>query len=224
MRLPAPIANLAASIDARDRRERLLLGATVLVVLLLVWDMLLRAPLMERHADAVDRAQQIESEIASLRDSRESLQARLAEVSQEESGRSPAARLRQRVQKVDEKLAGRTAQLISPAQMVGALKDVVAGHPGIRLVRLENQAPETILDASADASNSGSDVPRVYRHSVDLVIEGRYLDVLEYVRRLEALEWQFQWDDLQLETTDYPKARASLTLSTLSLAEDWIGV
>ena len=224
MRAPAALARLADRLDARDRRERLLLAGTVLVVLVVLWDVVVRAPLSERHAAAIDRAEGLESEIATLRDSREQLQQQLA--ADDDNGESPAARLRARIERIDSELQQRTARLISPEQMVTALRDVVADQSGIRLVRLENAPAEPIIsvaDESADAA-SADDVPRVYRHSVELVIEGRYLDVLEYLRRLEALEWRFRWDGLAVATQSYPVTRATVSLSTLSLAEDWIGV
>jgi MSHA biogenesis protein MshJ len=224
MKMPSALTQLAQRLDARARRERLLLAGTILVVLVVGWDMIVRAPLSERHAAALDRVERLEAEIASLRDSRDDLRGQLAADGADE-GVTPEQRLRRRIDDLDTELQRRTARLVSPEQMVGALRDVVDGQAGVRLVRLENTAAESIIRVEdAAAAGGGADIPRVYRHGVEVVVEGRYLDVLEYLQRLEALEWRFGWDALAIETTDYPVTRATVSLSTLSLAEDWIGV
>jgi MSHA biogenesis protein MshJ len=61
-------------------------------------------------------------------------------------------------------------------------------------------------------------------HPVEIVVEGAYLDVLEYLRALESLEWRFYWKVLELKTTRYPINRVRIELSTLSMDKEWIGV
>lgn len=228
-----PLRLLAARIDERNRRERLLLALTAAVVVLVAWNGLVRAPLAERRAVAVDGVKQLESDIASLRDSRAGIEDRIAAL-EDESGTSAVDRVRQRLDALDEVLAERTARLISPDQMVRALRDVVNADAEVSLVRLRNAGATPVItepgrdsggDAdNGDAGNEEDGIPRVYRHDVELVIEGRYLALLEYFERLEGLEWRFQWEAITVETREYPVTRATVSLSTLSLAEDWIGV
>ncbi len=224
-----PLHLLAARIDERNRRERLLLALTLAVVVLVAWNGLFRAPLAERRAVAVDSVAQLERDIASLEDSRAGIEEKIARL-EGESGMSAVERVRQRLDALDAVLAERTARLISPDQMVRALRDVVNADAEVSLVRLRNAgATPVITEPGGDADNedttSADDgIPRVYRHDVELVVEGRYLALLAYLERLEGLEWQFQWEAITVETREYPVTRATVSLSTLSLAEDWIGV
>ncbi|MDZ7788273.1 MAG: type II secretion system protein GspM [Halofilum sp. (in: g-proteobacteria)] len=223
-----PLHLLAARIDERNRRERLLLALTVAVVVLVVWNALVRTPLAERRAVAVDTVAQLEREIASFEDSRASIEDRIAGL-EDDSGTSPTERVRRRLDALDEVLAERTASLISPDQMVRALRDVVNADAEVSLVRLRNAGASPVITEPEDGEDDESasaddDIPRVYRHDVELVVEGRYLAVLAYLERLEGLEWQFQWEAITVETREYPVTRATVSLSTLSLAEDWIGV
>jgi MSHA biogenesis protein MshJ len=223
-----PLHLLAAHVDERNRRERLLLALTVAVVMLVVWNALVRTPLAERRAVAVDSVAQLEREIASFEDSRAGIEDRIARL-EDDSGTSPTERVRRRLDALDDVLAERTARLVSPDQMVRALRDVVNADAEVSLVRLRNAGATPVItepeDAEGDESASADDdIPRVYRHDVELVVEGRYLAVLAYLERLEGLEWQFQWEAITVETRDYPVTRATVSLSTLSLAEDWIGV
>jgi MSHA biogenesis protein MshJ len=63
-----------------------------------------------------------------------------------------------------------------------------------------------------------------YVHTVELVIDGQYLDILDYLRALEALPWRFNWKVLELATRRYPLNRVTIQLTTLSMDKDWIGV
>lgn len=224
-----PLRVLAARIDERNRRERLLLALTAAVVVLVVWNGLVRAPLAERRVVAVDSVARLEREIASFEDSRAGIEEKIAGL-EDDSGTSPVERVRQRLDGLDEVLAERTARLISPDQMVRALRDVVNADAEVSLVRLRNAGASPVItepegEAGDGESTAGDDgIPRVYRHDVELVVEGRYLALLAYLKRLEDLEWQFQWEAITVETREYPVTRATVSLSTLSLAEDWIGV
>lgn len=224
-----PFRLLAARIDERNRRERLLLALTVAVVVLVAWNGLVRAPLAERRAVAVDSVAQLERDIAALEDSRAAIEEKIAGL-EDDSGTSAAERVRRRLDSLDAVLAERTARLISPDQMVRALRDVVNADAEVSLVRLRNAGATPVITEpgkdpeSGDAAGADDGIPRVYRHDVELVVEGRYLALLAYLERLEGLEWQFQWEALTVETREYPVTRATVSLSTLSLAEDWIGV
>lgn len=224
-----PLQPLAARIDERNRRERLLLALTVAAVVLVLWNMLVRTPLAERRTVAVDSVARIESEIASFEDSRADIDVKVVNL-EDDSGTSPAERVRGRIDALDKVLAERTARLISPNQTVRALREVVNADAEVSLIRLRNAgATPVITEPQSGTDDDGSagaddDVPRVYRHDVELVVEGRYLALLTWLERLEGLEWQFQWEAITVETREYPITRATVSLSTLSLAEDWIGV
>lgn len=224
-----PLRRLADWIDARARRERLLIAGTAVVVLLVAWELALRAPLSERRASALERADRLEREIDRLRASQASVEAELEAVEAGEGERT-VTRLRERIEAVDERLTARTLRVVAPEEMVEVVRDVVAGDPDVRLVSLANAGVEPLIKEGKPAvTGFGADidarhVPRVYRHSLEIVVRGRYLDVLGYLRRLEDAPWRFQWDGLEIETLDYPTARARIDISTLSFEEDWIGV
>lgn len=211
------LAELEAAINARAPRERLLLAGAVAVVVLLAWDVFLRAPLAERQAREERRIEQLQTEIDSFRASGAALRRQLGEDGDE----GPAARLRAQLEQADRALAQRTLRVISPQQMVAVLRDVLGDAGGLSLMALRNLGSEPAIQASRGADAAA---PRVYRHRVEVVVRGDYFSLLAYLERLEGLDWQFQWDALAIETIDYPQAEARLSLSTLSLAEDWVGV
>jgi MSHA biogenesis protein MshJ len=218
MSLRERLQQLEAAIDARDRRERLLLAGACLVVLLLAWDALVRAPLADRIARDEQRIEQLEQEARTLSGTLADIERQLQ---QDDGGDDTLAALQRRIDRIDAALAERTMRVISPQQMVTVLREMLQDVPGLSLRALRNQGSEPLITEPGDASEN---VPRVFRHRVELVVRGDYFAVQKYLQRLEGLDWQFQWDGLALETVDYPKAEATLSISTLSLAEDWVGV
>lgn len=225
MSMRTVLDGLRARIDARTRRERLLLAGAGLAILLLLWEFAVRAPLYGQWSRASARVEAVRGETRELRSSAQAL-AQQIDTAAGDSGEPAQARLRERIAAVDEALTQRTLRIISPAQMVAVLRDVVSADDALTLAALRNTGVEPVIEEARPAGDGDepADVPRVYRHRVELVIEGGYFDLLAYLERLEGLRWQFQWDGLEVETVDYPRARATVTLSTLSLAEDWIGV
>lgn len=212
------LRGLEEAIDARARRERFLLAGAVAVVLLLLWDVTVRAPLAGQFERGRDRIASLERETAALEGTLADLERRLQ---QGGGGDETVAALRRQIGNIDEALAERTARVISPRQMVGVLRDMLAETPGLSLMALQNQGSEPLI---SETSEEVGEVPRVFRHRVEVVLRGDYFAVLQYLERLEALQWRFQWDGLALETTEYPEAEVTLSISTLSLAEDWVGV
>ena len=64
----------------------------------------------------------------------------------------------------------------------------------------------------------------IYKHGVEIVIQGRYLDMMHYMSALEAMPWQLFWGKATMQIDTYPDATLSLTLFTLSLDEKWLNL
>ena len=241
MKAIAALAELEARINARSRRERLLLAAAVAVVVFVAWDMTLRAPLVRERTQAVQQIAQSRQQLSQLRASEQQLRERIHSLSGQGTSQRVQA-LRKQIGHLDQELQRRTRRVISPVQMVRVLRDMLREDKRLRLISLHDTGVEPLITQDktsgkshaktkaasgrdkGDATAQARGVPRVYRHQVELVVEGRYFALLDYLQRLEGLKWQFQWDALRIETVHYPTARATIDLSTLSLAQDWLGV
>jgi MSHA biogenesis protein MshJ len=53
-------------------------------------------------------------------------------------------------------------------------------------------------------------------------VRGNYLDMLNYMAALEAMPTQLFWGKAELQVEEYPGARLTLTLYTLSLDAQWM--
>ena len=69
------------------------------------------------------------------------------------------------------------------------------------------------------------DVARnVYKHGIELTLQGAYLDLLDYLARLERLPVQMFWAHAKMDAGDYPRVRLTVTVYTLSLNKNWLVV
>ncbi|SFV05046.1 type II secretion system protein GspM [Pseudoduganella namucuonensis] len=64
----------------------------------------------------------------------------------------------------------------------------------------------------------------LYRHGVEIVLQGSYLDMLAYMEALEKMPAQLFWGKATLSAEEYPKSTLTLTLYTLSLDQKWIAL
>lgn len=211
--------------DALSLRERSLVIAALLGAIALLWDFQLMGPLEQQRKRYHEQMTAVRSDITRL----ETAVEEIAKTSEARPGialREQADRLRADIQALDERLRGLTAGLIEPRQMTRVLEQVLARKSGLRLASLRTLAPEAVMPESDSDPGAAGDAARarIFKHGVELVLEGGYLDTLRFLEALEGLEWRFYWDRIELAVVKHPHATVKLTLYTLSLQEGWIGV
>lgn len=136
--------------------------------------------------------------------------------------------------------------LVAPERMTGLLDDILRRNGRLHLVSLKSLPPTYLSDPAettsvaetknpADKANplaaEQKDKPRapspinsVYKHGVEIVLRGNYLDMTSYMSELEAMPWQLFWGRAKLHVDEYPSATLTLTLFTLSLDKKWLNL
>jgi MSHA biogenesis protein MshJ len=138
-----------------------------------------------------------------------------------------------------QKIAAQTASMITPEKMREVLQALLRQQEGLRLVGLESFS-EPVLLAAEGAGKSvekPAEAPvRLYRHGLELRLEGGFFDLLRYlesVQQTQALRagaqgggWKLNWDSLDYRVGEAGPGRAqiSLKLYTLSSQAGWVGV
>jgi len=64
----------------------------------------------------------------------------------------------------------------------------------------------------------------LYKHGVEIVIEGDYRDMVNYMAALEAMPWRLFWGKARLTSDDSSRLSLTLTLYTLSLDKKWLNI
>lgn len=216
------VKQAVAWVNARPLRERVLIGATLLVVTVASADWVILQPAREsaaRHA----------SDVESLRTEQATRQARFAERLAElqrrenEIGDTAVQTIRREIERLKHTIDRNALTTISPVQMVSVLREMFAGDAAVTLTVVENAAPQPIVEMVRMVGDSEQKTPMLFKHPLTIEFTGNYPKIVEYVKRIETLDWQLIWDDFSIVMEDYPVARARVVLHTLSLEQGWVG-
>jgi MSHA biogenesis protein MshJ len=203
---------LAARYEALSLRERAIVSVAILGLLVASWDSLLMEPLrLKRSALEVELA--AAGEFGVTPQSADESDPRQASIRR-------AGELQTQLQGLDAQLANTASGFVSSKRMIEVLHDMLDRQGRLGLVSIRN-LPVTGLITPADAT---APARPPYVHAIEIVIDGQYADILDYLSALEALPWKFRWTSLDLSTAGYPRNRVRIELSTLSLDSTWLGV
>jgi MSHA biogenesis protein MshJ len=225
MKMHGAVIALAGRFDRMSVRERVLTSAAALIVLIALFQALVFQRLELRKKQL---AQQLTQIVADINGSGSGDGSDIGATLQRTTALT--AQLSEATARLDAHSAG----LIPPQRMTQVIHDVLSRQQGVTLVSLRNLAPYALIDgpgsedaaagpAATDAAAptpTASDGP--YVHSVQLVLQGPYLDVLAYLEALERLPWHFYWQTLTVDATHYPTTRVTVKLGTVSMSREWI--
>lgn len=106
---------------------------------------------------------------------------------------------------------------LSPTEMVVILESILKTQANIQLIQLENSAPTPAYEATHHH-------PRLFKHGFILKVKANYLDVLNYLKELEASPYPLFWEHVRIETEEYPNAITEVLVYTLSESPSFLGV
>ena len=200
----------------REQWLMYLIGLALLGLLYLQW---LAAPLSARTLAQQKRLAQVEQGVVAAQGALRQLDERLA------ADTNP--RYRQAIGSAEAKreamfaqIDGGTARLISPTDMQKLLENLLRRQSGLRLVELRNLSAPLSLPEAQQAPSA------LYRHGLQLTLEGGYFDLVGYLEAVQASGWQLHWSSLDYQVSEAGpgKARVRLELYTLSRRAGWLGV
>ncbi len=223
---------IATKFNALEKRERLLVAVTCMVLLIVVFFVAVIEPLMKKSSSLDAQIQQKERSLGS-RQAEIDAYTRALSVDPSESVRGEVAALEKTDKQVTSILQKRSVNLMDPVQMGQVLEAVLSDKQGIVLqqlsslpvqpLRLSSGAEvEAQSDTKEEMSPSTVNAP-VYSHGFEVVLRGGYADIYDYLRDLEALSSSFFWDSLEYKVSKYPDSEVILRVHTLSAVEGWIG-
>ncbi|MEH6823785.1 MAG: hypothetical protein V7629_07765 [Motiliproteus sp.] len=225
------IRSWAALFDALSLRERLLVLTTLIVALTLSTFTYLLEPAQKESARLVSELQKVQLEGAEGRVDYELAKALQA--------KDPNVQLQQQIDAFKRQSAADakglktvSAALVEPQQMGALLQQILQGHQGVRLVRARKAAPVKIELGNAAVAAGAKPEPEpehksaagLFRHDLELVIEGEYAQVQAFLHALEQSSSALFWDRIDYRLDAQPRARVTLLVYTLSSTRDWLGV
>jgi MSHA biogenesis protein MshJ len=220
MKMPPAIEKLTTRFDALSLRERALIAAALLAALVMLWDTALMKPLQNKQQSLTGDLTTLQQNMAALAGTLETGNTDPTTVAlEQERG------LQQSLDATNAELASASAGLIAPDRMVQVIEDVLNHQKGVRLIELRNKPVSALTEPATDPQQAAPVIDRgPYVHPIEITIEGSYIDVLSYLRELEALPWRMYWKVLELKTREYPVNRVRIEINTLSMDKAWLGV
>lgn len=216
-------------IDALSIRERAMILLAVIAVLMFFWNAFMMTPLENRQSRLQSRLEVERAQLSALNiQMRQKIAAQ--KIDPNAANRERLTELKAELAALEEDVRETTTDMILPARMPQVLRSVINQISGLTLRQLKGLGVSPLMETAATEAeetpagedNRTSGVANAYRHGMQMELRGDYLTTLEYLRRLQSLEWSFFWDGLEFEVGKYPDAETTLTIYTLSLTRDWI--
>lgn len=232
----------ALKFDALSVRERIMVfgASAVLMIFMVVY--LFVDPLLTRRKALADTIAQRQQAVAAIDvEMAQRMAAHAGDPNQQD--RIRLERIRQEVQQMRQALQSTQNGLVAPERIVPMLQQLLKQQANLRLVSLATlpsgamgqgghvatkaaaSAPAVVPAGQSPADSEPVKAPAVlYRHGVEIVLRGNYLDMVNYMDAVEAMPAHVFWGKVNMQVEQYPNATLSLTLYTLSLDEKWISL
>ncbi|MYM32426.1 hypothetical protein GTP58_29245 [Duganella sp. CY15W] len=240
---------LSTRLDAMTLRERAMVFlAVVASVLFLIYTVSVE-PMLNRQKLLLMQIKQQQNQIAGI-DMEISLLAQGFVPDPDAATRAKLASVQREIDTSSAGLMAVQKGLVAPEKIAPLLEHLLHGNGKLKLMSMKtlpvtglNEAilPEPAKAASTPpaavtaaalvaAATPGAPAapaavkPRelLYRHGVEIVLQGSYLDMVTYMEALESLPVQLFWGKARLDAQQYPNSRLTLTLYTLSLDQKWM--
>ncbi len=229
---------LLRQFNQRSARERLLLIAAGIGLALVLADKLWLDPALQAYqaargarASAQQLQQGLHADIGQLE---------TRGVAQARQQQAELAQWRQRLRDGDAQLRSHEDSLVGPERMLDLLEQLLARHGEVRVRALRSlgrsdllaglPAAATAPAAAASAGNAAvaaAAAPAhggLYRHGVELVLEGGYADLLAYLKAMEALPQRVLWGGARLKVEQHPRSVLTIRVFTLSRDPHWLEI
>lgn len=210
---------------ALARRERLLVALALVLGPLLIGNTLFVDPQWSRSKAMQNGIATESASLAAIQTQATSLQQELSIDPDAGKKAELAALITQRGQ-LDEQLRQVGSALVRPEDMNGLLEGLLVRQSGLRLISLKTQAPQSVLrEKEVVKEADGKPVERsfdLYRHGVEIRLEGSYGQVQAYLEQLEKLPQRLLWGQLSYRVIDFPRSEMTLTVYTLSPDKTWL--
>lgn len=231
--MKAQLLQLKARIEAMSLRERAMVFAATAAVIVFAGHALVLAPMFAQQAALRTQiAQQLEA--ATATDAEIAARVQAFQVDPDAASRARLNSINQELGQLGQQLLAIEHGLVPPERIAPLLESILRANGKLKLVSVRTLPVEPLsgppgaaaqaapVEPAPGAASSAADVPLLYRHGVEVTVRGNYLDMVDYMSALEALPTRMFWGRAQLDVEEYPAARLTLTLHTLSLDRQWM--
>jgi MSHA biogenesis protein MshJ len=235
---------IVLKIDALSLRERVIIFGMATLILITLFNTAFLDPQFAQQKQISQRIKQDQASIAGVQTQIQQLTL-AQEADPDRAAKERLQYLTMEAESLHAALRAMQKGLVTPDRMSALLEDILKQNSGLRLVSLKTLSASSLLDETgreekltknpvSSVKDKNEQKPKgavedrsvadtVYKHGVEIVVQGGYLDIMTYLAQLEAMPWHLFWHQAKLNV-DYPKATLTLTLFTLSLDKKWLNL
>ena len=241
---------LGRRFDARPKRERMAMVLAVAAVLLLAGDRFWLTPAFRHFKDSSQSLADARGAHQAVMD--ESEKRRVQGDAERRALGTEIVQWKERTAAGAQGLVATQAGLIGPDQMAALLQQMLPRQGSVRIVGLKTLPPQDAhaplppaapVPAATLPGAAASSVPALatgpaqipaapppplptaslYRHGVEITVEGGYGDLMNYLATLESLPGpRLLWGGVAMKVERHPTVRLSFTVYTLSVNRAWL--
>lgn len=216
--------SICSKFEALNQRERWMVTCALFVVVYAVINMLLLSPVLVRQTILNNELAADQTQINTLQQQINTL-AQSPVIDPDAQDKQRLAELQSRLALLETKLTGLQTSLINPDKMPDLLHSLLKKNGKLKLVQLQTLPVKGLLEIdSEDKEQTSTQELPIFKHGVEITIEGGYLDLLDYVAELEKMPWHVLWSKAALNAEHYPDSQLKLTVYTLSLDKTWLSI
>lgn len=211
------LMKLTEKFDSFSLRNRLVFTFVGVLVLALLVDFLWIADNYKATQQLQQDIQQTEKTIAELINSQNQLNSNVIK-NRNSPQTKKLVRVEKQLEQIKKTLDKKTINLVEPELMAGVLREIIRSSKKLKLISLTKQQPVALFNQQENTKSV-----QVYKHLVELLLEGGYDDTKEFLSLMEKMPQKVNFESLQYEVEKYPTSRIKLVVSTLSFDRKWIG-
>jgi MSHA biogenesis protein MshJ len=229
----------SAQIDAMAQRERVLLFLALIAVVGFIMNAAFIDPQTTRIKMLSARMAQQQTEMQAFQLKIKSMEQQLAAT--DASNRARRDAVKTEIDAIDGNLKDLQHKLVPAQNMKAVLQDMLARDARVQLVSMrtlpvtslvekKNEKPNAPATPAKAEDGQGKEYKNlsaegaVFKHGVQITVQGSYSELYDYLARLEKLPWRMFWLRASLNAESYPRVTLTITVYTLSLDKAWLEV
>ena len=197
-------------------REKTIFFPTLLIVVWAAWDAYIYQPIKTKQEQLTKELNAINIQLSAQQQAATQIEA-LGKIDPDQANKHKLTEVKLELQKLKQQLDIGDKKFVPAGFMAEVLRDMLKQNTGLKLIRLETLPVTTLSESSQQQS-------WVYRHGLSITLSGNYFNTLNYLKSLESLPWRFNWDSIDYQVIEYPVAKTTLNVYTLSFEENWLGL
>jgi MSHA biogenesis protein MshJ len=227
--MKAALKRLGARYAAYSPRERAWVFVACLAVVGGLGQLVWVEPQWKRRMQATKQIGQHESDLASLRVQMDAMRAQKKDPNVPVRAQLDETKGQSRT--IDQEFARLQSALVPPQEMASLVEQLIKRHGGLQLKGMRTLpvvSVDDMLAATQPAAKTGGAneadkrEPWLYRHGLEISVQGSYADMLAYLNEIERMPRRVYWGDLKLDAQFHPLSAMTVTVYTISLERTWL--